>query len=169
MPISAIERLANVLVRYATEVNDPALRLQYTRRARHYLRVLNALGATGEREALWGSYLKKRATMTESERWRTFFVTRSAARYANAQKLEPSSYHELAARQLGSDRRCPRRRGATPVEVSSGARVGRGSANGHHGGGPTPASTAPVASAARRRPPRRRRTSGDAARRAIAG
>ena len=47
VPIRAIERLANVLVRYATEVPDPAVRRQYTRKARRYLRVLNGLGATG--------------------------------------------------------------------------------------------------------------------------
>ncbi len=120
VPIRAIERLANVLVRYATEVTDPVLRRQYTRRARHYLRVLNALGATGEREALWGSYLKKRATMTESDRWRTFFVTRSAARYAAAQALEPNDYHDLAARQLGAIAAARLVQTVTPAAVASG-------------------------------------------------
>jgi tetratricopeptide (TPR) repeat protein len=102
VPIRAIERLANVAVRHATEETDRAVQRAYIRKAAHYLRVLDRLGRTGEREALWGSFFKKRATMITSERWQTYFVVRAAAKYAAAQALEQKQYHELAARQLAA-------------------------------------------------------------------
>jgi hypothetical protein len=141
VPIRAIERLANVLVRHATQLSDPALRRQCTRKARHYLRVLDALGPTGEREALWGSYLKKRATMTDSDKWRTFFVDRSAQKYAVAQSLEPSSYHELAARQLGAI--ATARRAHTVATASVGAGSPNNGADGGRGAPGTPSALAP--------------------------
>jgi hypothetical protein len=141
VPIRAIEKLANVLVRHATQVSEPAVRRQYTRRARHYLRVLDSLGPTGEREALWGSYLKKRATMTDSEKWRTYFVARSADKYANAQQLEPSSYHDLAARQLGAIASARRSHTVTTASVASSGRGPGGQAG--DGGQGAPATLAP--------------------------
>ena len=82
--------------------------------------------------------------MTESERWRTFFVVRSAAKYAAAQVLEPSSYHDLAARQMGAIAAARVAQTVTPAVVSSGGPGAGG--NGADGADASPRPTGPASS-----------------------
>ena len=65
VPLVAVEQLVNLCVRLARETSDPASQRELIGEAVRALGALDALGPTAERKALWGSFYKKRACMTD--------------------------------------------------------------------------------------------------------
>jgi hypothetical protein len=101
--LAAVEQLINLSVRRAREVDEDQRRV-LLRGARRKLTALQTLGRTGERLALWGSFYKKRACLSDPPNRDD--VRRALRCYLEALKADeanaelPDAYHELNARQL---------------------------------------------------------------------
>jgi tetratricopeptide (TPR) repeat protein len=101
VPLAAVERLVNLQVRVARQSGDVAEQRRLLGDAERSLRALESLGETAERMALWGSFYKKRACMSDPPDYDD--VAEAVRCYREALRLDrprPKRYHELNARQL---------------------------------------------------------------------
>ena len=106
VPLAAVEQLINLSVRRARELDEGAQRRELLRSAQRKLRALQTLGVTGERQALWGSFYKKRSCLSDPpdrndvRRALGYYIRALSADQANNEAPDP--YHELNARQLAA-------------------------------------------------------------------
>ena len=103
VPMHAVEQIGNLLIRQASErhrggQDDVA---ELIEKARMWLDQALAVGKSGERYALLGSYHKKCATMTTGAE-RLEHIKSAITCYAQANAVQPKPYHELNARQLAA-------------------------------------------------------------------